>query len=281
MHEAVNIEILKSSGERAQFSLDKLRNSLKHSGADHKVVEKIVDKVKDELYEGISTTEIYNRAFALLKKNKSIFASKYKLKKALYELGPTGFPFERLVAAILEYSGYHTRVDEIMNGICVTHEIDVIAEKNGTITIIECKFHSEEGRNCNVKIPLYIHSRYKDVKAHWETKKSETKKMDIGWVVTNTRFTADAIAYGKCADLYLLSWDLPPNDGIKDRIDRLGLYPITVSTLLSNREKQFLLGRDVVLCRQLWKDKFFLDHMGISNTRKEKILEEIKQLCNQ
>jgi hypothetical protein len=105
--------------------------------------------------------------------------------------------------------------------------------------------------------------------------------MDIGWVVTNTRFTADAIAYGKCADLYLLSWDLPPNDGIKDRIDRLGLYPITVSTLLSNREKQFLLSRDVVLCRQLWKDKFFLDHMGISNTRKEKILEEIKQLCNQ
>jgi len=281
MHEAVNIEILKSSGERAQFSLDKLRNSLKHSGADHKVVEKIVDKVKDELYEGISTTEIYNRAFALLKKNKPVFASKYKLKKALYELGPTGFPFERFVAAILEYSGYHTRVDEIMNGICVTHEIDVIAEKNGTITIIECKFHSEEGRNCNVKIPLYIHSRYKDVKAHWETKKSETKKMDIGWVVTNTRFTADAIAYGKCADLYLLSWDLPPNDGIKDRIDRLGLYPITVSTLLSNREKQFLLGRDVVLCRQLWKDKFFLDHMGISNTRKEKILEEIKQLCNQ
>jgi Holliday junction resolvase-like predicted endonuclease len=281
MYEPVNIGILKSSGERTNFSLDKLRNSLKHSGADHDIVEKIVSKVKDELYEGISTKEIYNRAYALLKKNKSVFASKYKLKKALYELGPTGFPFERFVAAILEYSGYQTRVDEIMSGICVTHEIDVIAEKNGTITIIECKFHSEEGRNCNVKIPLYIHSRYKDVKAHWATKKNETKKMDIGWVVTNTRFTADAIAYGKCAGLYLLSWDLPLNDGLKDRIDRLGLYPITVSTLLSNREKQFLLGRDVVLCRQLWKDKFFLDHLGISNTRKEKILEEIKQLCNQ
>lgn len=280
MEKELDIEILKSSGKRTKFSLDKLRNSLKFSGADPKVVEKIVDKVKDELYDGISTKEIYNRAYALLKKNKSVFASKYKLKKALYELGPTGFPFERFVAAILEYSGYQTRVGEIMNGICVTHEIDVIAEKNGTITIIECKFHSEEGRNCNVKIPLYIHSRYKDVKTHWATKKNETKKMDIGWVVTNTRFTADAIAYGKCAGLYLLSWDLPLNDGLKDRIDRLGLYPITVSTLLSKREKQFLLGRDIVLCRQLWRDRFFLDHLGISNTRKEKILEEIKQLCN-
>lgn len=280
MEKELDIEILKSSGERAKFSLDKLRNSLKRSGADHNVVEQIVGQVKEELYEGISTNEIYNRAYALLKKNKSIFASKYKLKKALYELGPTGFPFERFVAAILEYSGYTTRVDEIMNGICVTHEIDVIAEKNGTVTVIECKFHSEEGRNCNVKIPLYIHSRYNDVKAHWATKKNENRKLDNGWLVTNTRFTRDAIAYGKCAGLYLLSWDLPLKDGLKDRIDRLGLYPITVSALLTNREKQFLLSRDIVLCRQLWKDKFYLDHLGISLSRKEKILDEIKQLCN-
>lgn len=275
-----DIEIVKSSGEKAKFSLDKLRNSLKHSGADHNLVEQIVDKVREELYEGISTNEIYNRAFALLKKKKSVFASKYKLKKAIYELGPTGFPFERFVAAILQYSGYTTQVDVMMNGNCVAHEIDVIAEKNGTVNIIECKFHGEEGRNCNVKIPLYIHSRYNDVKAHWATKKREAKKLDIGWVATNTRFTKDAIQYGKCAGLYLLSWDYPPNDGLKDRIDRLGLYPITVSTLLSNREKQFLLSRDVVLCRQLWKDKFFLDHLGISKARKDKILIEIEQLCN-
>lgn len=279
MQKKTKIDVIKSSGEKAQFSLDKLRNSLKHSGADHNLVEEIVDKVRDELYEGISTNEIYNRAYALLKKKKSVFASKYKLKKAIYELGPTGFPFERFVGALLEYSGFSTKVDVIMDGICVTHEIDVVADKNGQTTIIECKFHGEEGRNCNVKVPLYIHSRYKDVKAYWDNKKNESKKLDNGWVVTNTRFTEHAVQYGKCAGLYLLSWDYPPNDGLKDRIDRLGLYPITVSILLTNREKQFLLSRDVVLCRQLWKDKFFLDHMGISKTRKEKILEEIEQLC--
>ncbi len=281
MDTEMDIDIIKSSGEKAKFSLDKLQDSLKHSGANHNLVQKIVDKVREELYEGISTNEIYNRAFALLKKKKSVFASKYKLKKAIYELGPTGFPFERFVSALLKYSGFSTKVDVIMNGVCVTHEIDVVAEKNGQFTIIECKFHGEEGRNCNVKVPLYIHSRYNDVKAHWDTKKNETKKLNKGWVVTNTRFTEHAINYGKCAGMYLLSWDYPKNDGLKDRIDRLGLYPITVSTLLSNREKQFLLSRDVVLCRQLWKDKFFLDHLGISKTRKDKILKEIKQLCNQ
>lgn len=277
----VPFDIIKSSGEKAQFSLEKLRNSLKHSGANHNIIEEIVGKVSDELYEGISTNEIYNRAYALLKKNKSIFASKYKLKKAIYELGPTGFPFERFIGALLEYSGYATKVDVIMDGICVTHEIDVVAEKNGNITIIECKFHGEEGRNCNVKVPLYIQSRYKDIKAHWSSKKKETKTLNSGWLVTNTRFTTDAVKYGKCAGLYLLSWDYPAKDGLKDRIDRLGLYPITVSTLLSNREKHFLLSRDVVLCRQLWQDKFYLDHLGVSKARKEKILDEVKQLCNQ
>lgn len=280
MPNKTEIQIIKSSGEKAKFSLDKLRNSLKHSGADHNLVAEILDKVYDELYEGISTNEIYNRAYALLKKKKSVFASKYKLKKAIYELGPTGFPFERFVSAILEYSGYATNVDVIIDGICVTHEIDVVAEKNGQTTIIECKFHSEEGRNCNVKVPLYIHSRFNDVKNHWVNKKRETKELDSGWVVTNTRFTADAIQFGNCAGLYLLSWDYPVEDGLKDRIDRLALYPITVSTLLTKREKQFLLSRDVVLCRQLWKDKFFLDHLGISKTRKAKILEEMKELCN-
>lgn len=276
-----DIEIIKSSGKKAIFSLDKLRNSLKHSGANHELVEQIVDTVRSEVYPGISTKEIYNRAYALLKRKKSVFASKYKLKKAIYELGPTGFPFERFVAAILQYSGFSVQVDIIMTGTCVKHEVDVLAEKNETITIVECKFHNEEGLNCNVKIPLYINSRYNDIKSHWLSKKSNTKKLDRGWVVTNTRFTEDALKYGECSDLYLLSWDYPKNNGLKDRIDRLSLYPITVLSLLTNREKQFLLSRDVVLCRQLVKDKFFLDHLGISSTRKEKILKEVGQLCNQ
>lgn len=275
-----NIDIIKSSGEKVKFSLDKLRASLNRIGADKETVDHIIDNVRDELYQGISTKEIYNRAFALLKKKKSHLASKYKLKKAIYELGPTGFPFERFVSAILENSGYKTEVGAFLQGKCVKHEIDVIAHKQNETTIIECKFHSEQGLNCNVKIPLYINSRYIDVKTHWDRNPRNGTTLTKGWVVTNTRFTEDAIQYGNCCGLFLLSWDYPKDNGVKDRIDKLGLYPITVSTLLTNREKQFLLSRDIVLCKDLIGDSFFLDHLGISDTRKQKILNEIKQLCN-
>lgn len=271
-------DIVKSSGEIVKFSLEKLVHSLKRSGADKKTINHIVDLVQEELYEGISTKEIYQRAYSLLKKNKSIYASRYKLKKAIYELGPTGFPFEKFIGSLLYYSGYKVEVGKFVQGSCVAHEVDVMAEKNGTHIIAECKFHNEEGRKCDVKIPLYIHSRFEDILNY---SKSHANRVipESGWVVTNTRFTKDASQYGKCVGLYLLSWDLPKGNALKDRIDRLGLYPVTVSTLLSQREKQFLLSRDIVLCRQLIDDSFYLDHLEVSEKRKQKVLDEIRSLC--
>jgi len=277
--ETLDVNIIKSSGDKVKFSLEKLRKSLEHTGASNIVVTKILETVKDELYHGITTNEIYNRAFSLLKKNRSYFASKYKLKKAIYELGPSGFPFERFVGSILKYSGYNIKIDTILQGHCVKHEVDVFAEKNNEVIIVECKFHNEEGINCNVKIPLYINSRYLDIKSVWDSTLNKNLTLKSGWVVTNTRFTDDALQYGNCRGLYLLSWNYPKNNGLKDRIDRLGLYPITVSTLLTNKEKQFLLNHNIVLCRELEKESFLLDHLGISKIRKDKILNEIEHLC--
>ena len=274
------ISITKSSGKKMRFSLKKLRRSLKKTGANEQVIAKIIDKVRGDLYHGISTKKIYNRAFELLKKEKNCFASRYKLKKAIYELGPTGFPFERFVSAVLKYSGYKTEVGVILQGHCVTHEIDVVAQKNDEVIIIECKFHSEQGPKCNVKVPLYIHSRYRDVEKYWNAALNNKTQLKECWVVTNTRFTIDALTYGECSGLKLLSWDYPFNDSLKDKIDKLGLYPLTVSTLLTNREKQNLLNKGIVLCRELIEDSFYLDALKISEIRKQRIQNEIEQLCN-
>lgn len=275
-----DFDIVSPSGELRKFSVNKLQESLTRTGASNATIQQILDRVSDELYQGISSKEIYNRAFSLLKKEESSYAAKYKLKKAIYELGPTGFPFENFIAAILHYSGYDTKVGVQVQGSCVSHEVDIVASKNDKTIMIECKFHGVEGRNCDVKIPLYIQSRYMDIKNNWSPESNEGKQLEAGWVVTNTRFTTDAIAYGKCMGLYLLGWSYPENNSLKDRIDRLSLYPITVSTLLTSREKKFLLSRDVVLCKQLTDDNFYLDHLGITETRQEKIFNELKQLNN-
>jgi ATP cone domain len=163
----MSTKVKKASGMLVPFSASKLRQSLQRSGASPEITENVISEIQSQLYEGMSTKQIYQHAFKLLKKFSKPQAAKYKLKNAIMELGPTGFPFEKYFAEILRYQGYSVKVGEIVKGHCVNHEIDVIAEKGNMKFMIECKFHNATGINCDVKVPLYIHSRFKDVEKKW------------------------------------------------------------------------------------------------------------------
>lgn len=272
--------IIKASGEEVEFNSDKLKSSLQRSGADQKTIKKIIDEVEKLLYNGITTKEIYKKAFEMLRKiSQPSTAARYKLKNAIFELGPTGFPFEKFVAAILSYEGYQTKVGVIVQGHCVSHEIDVVAEKDNQHFMIECKFHSDAGRFCNVKIPLYIQSRFLDVQTEWKKKPGHSSKFHQGWVYNNTRFTSDAIQYASCMELKLVSWDYPKGASLKERIDNSGLHPVTCLTTLTQFEKQKLLDKEIVLCMDLCNQPKLLNSIHISTKRQKNILREAHELC--
>ncbi len=275
-----SIFIRKSSGELELFSFQKLKKSLERSGASDDVIHSIIKMLSPQLYDGISSKEIYKKAFRLLKKSNRTCASKYSLKRAIFELGPTGYPFERLVGAILKHKGYKTKVSVILQGECVSHEIDVLAEKEGNTFTIECKFHSNTKTVSNVKIPLYINSRFLDVQKKWNANPNKTTFLKQGWIVTNTRFTEDAINYGKCAGLHLLSWNNPKDHGISENIDHYGLYPITVLTTLTKREKKLLIEKNIILTQDLVLAAHKLKQLRFSDTKIEKIISEAQKLCN-
>lgn len=274
-----SITVTKASGERDVFKVDKLRRSLKHSGAGDEVIEHIVMDITSSLHDGITTQEIYKRAFALLRKNSRSTAARYKLKNAIMELGPSGYPFERFVAKILEHQGFRTKVGIIVQGHCVQHEVDVVAEKEDKHFMVECKHHSEQGGQCNVKIPLYIHSRFRDVEQQWKSHPGHETMFHQGWLYTNTRFTGDAIRYGNCAGLMLIGWDHPANGSMKEQIDISGLHPLTCLTTLTKDEKNTLLAGNKVLCMELCDQPGLLSPMGISETRQRAILKEAHELC--
>ena len=273
------IFIKKNSIDVEPFSTQKLEHSLQRSGASKEDIENIISKIQPEIYDGISSNEIYKKVFAYLKKSNRTSASRYSLKRAIFELGPTGYPFERLVAALLREKGFNTTVSVILNGECVTHEIDVLAEKEGSVYAIECKFHSDSKVFSNVKIPLYINSRFLDIQKQWNTNPKNTTHLKQGWLVTNTRFTIDAINYAKCVGLTLLSWDYPSKNGIKENIDTYGLYPITTLTTLTLKEKHQLIENDIVLVKELYKTSYLLKKIGISEIRIKRVLDEITHLC--
>tara|TARA_R110000868_G_scaffold91570_2_gene253812 strand:- start:617 stop:1459 length:843 start_codon:yes stop_codon:yes gene_type:complete len=273
------INIVKHSGDSVPFDVEKLINSLRRAKANEALIQQIVTKIQSDIYEGITTKKIYQMAFKMLKGKSRVSASKYKLKKALMELGPSGFPFEKLVGKIMAHEGFETKVGVIVQGNCVQHEVDVIALKDNNHYMIECKYHSDQGRFCNVKIPLYIHSRFLDVEKQWERQKGHEAKLHKGGVYTNTRFTTDAIQYGKCVGLLLSSWDYPIGSGLKDRIDKLGLHPLTALTTLTKAEKTKLLDNGIVLCKELHENPSLLEKIGVPKPRHKTILEDSEKLC--
>ncbi len=271
--------ITKASGEKAPFSPTKLRQSLLRAGAGPDVIDRIASSIEAQLVDGISTKKIYRQAFPMLRKHSKPVAGRYKIKQAILELGPSGYPFEKFVGEILKHQGYSTKVGVIIQGQCVSHEIDVEAEKDNQHFMVECKFHNRQGYKCDVKIPLYIKSRFEDVKKEWEKRKDHESKFHEGWVVTNTRFTEDAIQYGKCSGLKLIGWDYPQQGSIRERINLTGLHPVTCLASLTKAEKQKLIDKMIVLCKELCDKPEVLEEMGISLTRTKRIINEGKEIC--
>jgi len=78
--------------------------------------------------------------------------------------------------------------------------------------------------------------------------------------------------------LKLVSWDYPQGNSLKDRIDKSGFHPITSLKTLMKKEKEELLKKGIVLCREIADNPEILNDLSIPNRRKKSIINEAKAL---
>jgi hypothetical protein len=272
--------IQKESGESQPFLPSKLKASLYRAGAESILIDEITREIESWLTDGTTTKQIYRRAFNLLRKKRRSMAARYSLKKAIMDLGPSGYPFEHFIGHIFRFKGFDVEVGQTVNGKCVTHEVDVIASDNENQHLVECKYHNSQGKFSSVQVPLYIRSRVNDI---IETRQAlpEYKGLRFhGWVVTNTRFTSDAMDYGRCSGLNLMSWDYPEKDSLKVLIEKYHAFPVTTLTQLTKAHKQHLLNKGIVLCSELYSHREELDALQIPSAKQRKIMMELEELCD-
>jgi len=272
--------IRKQSGEKEAFDPDKLRASLRRAGASPRLAREVEKSISPMLEDGMTTSAVYRKAFQVLRKLQRATAARYSLKKAIMELGPSGYPFEHFVGQLLAHMGYKIEVGRVVKGQCISHEVDVVAHNDHQQFMVECKYYNSQGKYCNVRVPLYIHSRFKDIEGRWKSTPGLEKRSFHGWVFTNTRFTGDAMEYARCVGLRMVSWDYPPKEGLKDMIQQTGLFPVTVLTHLTRKQKQELLEQEIVLCRQLHRRQGVLDQLGLKPGVKKKVIDEIQDLID-
>lgn len=268
--------VIKSSGEQELFSVEKFQRSLRKAGAKQEQIEQLTQKVlADPLLQ--TTYDIYRYAYEQLLKQAPPVAARYNLKMALSELGPTGYPFEHFVATIFKEQGFETAIDQTLPGFCVTHEIDIILKKDSKHYMVECKFHAIHLK-ANVKIPLYIKARFDDVLKVLHHQES-VAEFHQAWVVTNTQFTSEAIIYGECVGLNMISWSYPKDRGLAYMIDAYGIHPITTLTSLTRKQKQALIKEGLVLCKDAAASRHLLEKIGLHKKKIDQVLYEAQVVC--
>ncbi|MFA7201669.1 MAG: restriction endonuclease [Candidatus Paceibacterota bacterium] len=235
--------LIKASGEVESFNEKKLAESLRRAGASRKLISHTLASVRPKENQKVTSHILYNKVFNTLWKLDKGIAQRYSLKRAIMNLGPAGHVFESFVGRIFQEHGYEVRVAQIVQGKCVSHEVDVLARKDNKHYMIECKYHNQMGVRSDVKVTLYTHSRFLDIKSAWELSEKENE-IHQGWLITNTRPTSEAIAYGECVGIRIIAWRYPEGAGLDYFIESKRLYPITIipSFPLSMVEKASLNG---------------------------------------
>ncbi|HML19213.1 MAG TPA: restriction endonuclease [Candidatus Dependentiae bacterium] len=274
----MELYIRKASGKKELFDIEKFRRSLEKAGAYKSLIDQLVFEIQ-QLPRLRTTKEIYGYALNRLQRERSSVAARYNIKHALLELGPAGFPFEQFIADIFRAQGFTATTNQIEQGFCVEHELDIIMARNSTIAMVECKFHNSQKLKTDVKVALYCKARFDDIKKAWEMSPEEKRQYHESWIVTNTKFTSEAIRYANCATIELLGWSYPTHENLPVLIDRHSLYPVTALPYISKAQKRFLIKEGFVLCRDVSKNTHVMRKAGLTKSEIEQVITDANELC--
>jgi len=264
--------IYKNTTNLEEFNEEKIITSLAKIGFSLQKAREIYFNLKDKLLQVRSTQEIFNIIFNYLKKNYPPAAFKYNLKQAIFKLGPNGFVFEKYFSKVLQNYGYKTLNNQIIEGKCISHEVDIIAKKDEIAYIIECKFHKENYFKTEVKDILVFWSRFLDIK---ENSKEKVKP----WLVTNTKVTIEVLKFAYCKDIKITSWNSPLNESLYSLIENYNLWPITILTNLKEEKAKKFFKKNILLLSEVLdlKDEELVNILGNDY---DLVFNEIKNFLN-
>ncbi|GAH22516.1 unnamed protein product, partial [marine sediment metagenome] len=263
-------------GKKEQYDEEKISSSFIKAGASPEITTAATKTINKKVKDNMSTDEIYHRALSHLRVLEPRVALKYSLKRAIMDMGPEGFVFEKYIAKILREYGFITEVGQILNGHCVNHEVDVVAKKESQVCMIECKYHNSRGTKSDIKTALYTHSRFLDIEKAYREKDINNNTRFEAWLVTNTKCTSDAIKYAGCVGLKILAWHYPKVENLEYFIETKKLYPISILSTITEKQRDILFDSDIILAKELgsYKMDSLAELISVRQSRASKILNE-------
>lgn len=271
------IQVINLRGQKEPFSAKKVKESAQRAGATTETAEKIADTIKKEVTDGMHTSAIYDRIKEMLSEKEPQSAIKFSLKSAMRKLGPTGFPFEKFTANILEKAGYNVQINQFLSGACIDkYETDFLAQKGQKKYIGECKYHTDRGEKVDLQDALYNFARFQDI----IDGENPYKQSSQSFFVTNAKFSSMAIKYSRCKNVKLLGWRYPQGEGLETIVEKYDFYPITILPSVDGKSKKAFDQAKLMLAKDLLKEdgKTLEQQLQIPQNKLTELIEEAKVL---
>lgn len=245
----MSVYVTKADGSRQLFDSGKIVKTCLRMGANREIADEISKKIESEIYDGVSTEEIFDRIFGLLQEHRPVIKHLLDLRKGL-SLMSSKPEFELLVRVLLSENGYEVTPNRILRGKCVEHEVDGIARKDGVTYFVEVKHHSSYHTPTGLDESRIARAVLEDVIEGFESGLNNWE-IERAMIVTNTKFSEHAKQYGKCRNILQIGWSSPPYHGLQDMIEEKRLYPITCLKSLRKQTKERLASAGIVSLKQL------------------------------
>jgi len=273
-----SIKVIKLNGEQEPFSLKKVYGSAMRAGASSFLARTISSEIEKEVYPGITTAEIFKKVKERLRKENPKSALRFSLKEAMKKLGPAGFVFEDFVRQVLSRYGMDVSGNMILKGRCSKYEIDFLAEKEDIVYVGECKYRNSAGDKIDINVCLKSFAILDDVKDNLRFKGKEVNYL----IVTNTKFTDEAMRYAACKKMELLGWSYPKDLGLEDMVEERKLYPVTILPSFKGYLAEALRNEKIMLVEDILSlnvDKF-VKKVNIPRKQFETLLKEAEILMD-
>jgi hypothetical protein len=244
--------VTKADGSRQQFDRGKVVRTCLRMHATPEQAQLVADKVEQHVYDGITTKKILQIIFQQLRKHKPEMRHQIDLREAVVKLRPKP-DFEKFVGLLMQEYGYRVFMNQMIDGRCVDHEIDVIAVKGSEVIYVEVKHHLQHHTFTGMNVFLEANSTFEDLKSGHEKGRNRfgfTKAM----VVCNTKISDHAKRYAECQGLDYIGWRAPEDEGLERMIEEKRLHPITILKGLNPAVQAKLGDAGIVLLRQLMGD---------------------------
>jgi hypothetical protein len=241
--------VTKADSSRQQFDRNKIVVTCMRMGATKQDAEEIAGKIESRVYDGMPTAKVLQMIFQFIHKYKPQASRLYDLRRGLSWMNSKP-EFEKFVQILLANIGFEVVPNKILKGKCIEHEVDAIARKDGVTYFVEAKHHYNYHAFTGLDESRIARAVLEDVSEGFNLGLTDLK-IDEAMIVTNTKYSEQAMQYGICRNILQIGWSTPADLGLRDIILEKSLYPLSCIRGLKTDVRLQLVDSGIILINQL------------------------------